>query len=830
MRFMKSVACFLVAALTSATAHAQVSSTRASLESQAETCIIANGTGLITQACVLSLVLNTIASEVTQADASNILNGSGIVVANGGGSPLTFTPPATGIMAFLAQPSSVNLLAAMTDSTGTAGHLVFSVSPALTGAPTAPTQTTADTSSTIATDAFVHNVAAAASATSLPSATSSQIYVGTGAAGAAAVASTLPTAAVPAFTGDVTNSAGSLTTVVGHVNGVAYGTSPSTNTVPVVTGSNAITYEAVPNAALAHSLTTVNGIGCTLGSTCTIATGSPSITNASGSSQSTTGTISASSAALTLAAAQDFVNGEGIRINHAGAAFTRGAPSALSVTPTGTAGTTHYTYTIASLDANGGVGTPIATVTTTTGNATLSTTNYNALSWTGGTGTPALYAVYGPTSGCTTTNCPLRAIVKGTTYNDVGWFGVGAPDWLPTTPQASALADWLVTTISSGGGTTSLTLAANATTAASGQGVLHDDTAAVQAALTTYVAGGTFSIPCGSYSLTSQLSGTIPANKSMKVAGGGQDCAVLNFINGNGLLINYAAVSSSSTWEDLSIVTNITGLGIGLEFNSQFFTTLPAFPSANSLNNVTFRGADSYYTNSSAIGYDYWSVDMLVSAVNGISFYNDTFFGDYAQNGIGVQLVGIFPNCNGSGTNCYAEVYNFISCNFAQQNQGISYGEYVQGVQISSSNFTNLNPGDYAVYVANSTGDDELAISNSQFGQTEVFDGTLNGFTSNGSLYIIATNGVGILIAGQTWSITGNTFSGESTTNNNGIYCGSGGIYGVATANAFNNLGTGIALVSGCNNNNVQANAYYSNVTTQVFNSGSGNSVGVATK
>ena len=38
------------------------------------------------------------------------------------------------------------------------------------------------------------------------------------------VTGTLLTAAVPAFTGDVTNSAGSLTTSVGKINGVALGT------------------------------------------------------------------------------------------------------------------------------------------------------------------------------------------------------------------------------------------------------------------------------------------------------------------------------------------------------------------------------------------------------------------------------------------------------------------------------------------------------------------------------------------------------------------------------------------------------------------------------
>ena len=55
----------------------------------------------------------------------------------------------------------------------------------------------------------------------------------------------------PAFktvTGDWTiNQTG--VSVVSSVNGVSYGASPSTNTVPVVTGANTVTYEAVPIAA-----------------------------------------------------------------------------------------------------------------------------------------------------------------------------------------------------------------------------------------------------------------------------------------------------------------------------------------------------------------------------------------------------------------------------------------------------------------------------------------------------------------------------------------------------------------------------------------------------
>jgi hypothetical protein len=60
-----------------------------------------------------------------------------------------------------------------------------------------------------------------------------------------------------AMSGDATITlAGAIT--VAKVNGVSYGASPSTNTVPVVTSANTVTYEAVPNVALANS--TISGV------------------------------------------------------------------------------------------------------------------------------------------------------------------------------------------------------------------------------------------------------------------------------------------------------------------------------------------------------------------------------------------------------------------------------------------------------------------------------------------------------------------------------------------------------------------------------------------
>ena len=65
--------------------------------------------------------------------------------------------------------------------------------------------------------------------------------------------------AFEAVSGDVSALSTGAFTVL-QVHGVAYPASPSTNTVPVVTGTNQITYEQVPNAALANSSITVSGV------------------------------------------------------------------------------------------------------------------------------------------------------------------------------------------------------------------------------------------------------------------------------------------------------------------------------------------------------------------------------------------------------------------------------------------------------------------------------------------------------------------------------------------------------------------------------------------
>ena len=226
---------------------------------------------------------------------------------------------------------------------------------------------------------------------------------------------------------------------------------------------------------------------------------------ASGSSAATTGSINSSSNTLILTSASDFATGQYIRVNGAGATFALNAPTGLTVTATGTPGSTHYQYQVAPLDSDGGVGAAITAVAITNGNATLSSINYNALSWSAPSGTaPDAYAVYGRSSGSMT----LLAIVKfGTAWNDVGTSAHTPVDWMSAVPLGASTNDWLLSKITAGGGTTTLTLANTASNSISGVVSTHDDTYPIRAAVAyaCTIVGSTVWATPGRYQIVGQI-------------------------------------------------------------------------------------------------------------------------------------------------------------------------------------------------------------------------------------------------------------------------------------------------------------------------------------
>jgi hypothetical protein len=93
---------------------------------------------------------------------------------------------------------------------------------------------------------------------------------------------------------------------------------------------------------------------------------------ASGSTQTTTGSIISGQNVLTLQSALDFENGQGISIHHAGPIPSIVTPSAPTVTVSGNTGSTTYQYQVAAVNKNGGVSIASAVTQITNGNNALS--------------------------------------------------------------------------------------------------------------------------------------------------------------------------------------------------------------------------------------------------------------------------------------------------------------------------------------------------------------------------------------------------------------------------------------------------------------------------
>ncbi len=181
---------------------------------------------------------------------------------------------------------------------------------------------------------------------------------------------------------------------------------------------------------------------------------------------------------VTITPRGDFQNGQTVMCAHAGLPSTATAPSAFTVVasdPSGV-GASSWTYNICTFDAVTGQmsGCASAAVNNTAGlNSNLSG-NSNLLHWTRGVNGTAT-AIYNQTG-------LIGLIPIGvTSFRDVGQ-AIEAFNELPATPPSGALNQRLSTTITGGGGTTSLVLGSAANAAISGQFFSHDDTAAIQAA------------------------------------------------------------------------------------------------------------------------------------------------------------------------------------------------------------------------------------------------------------------------------------------------------------------------------------------------------------
>jgi len=99
-----------------------------------------------------AMTIQTSGANAISISSSQVVTLANALLPASGGTGITSL--GTGVATFLGTPSSANLLAAVTDETGT-GALVFAASPTLSGTPLAPTAAVGTNTTQIATTAFV---------------------------------------------------------------------------------------------------------------------------------------------------------------------------------------------------------------------------------------------------------------------------------------------------------------------------------------------------------------------------------------------------------------------------------------------------------------------------------------------------------------------------------------------------------------------------------------------------------------------------------------------------------------------------------------------------
>ena len=239
------------------------------------------------------------------------------------------------------------------------------------------------------------------------------------------------------------------------------------------------------------------------------------IPNASGSSQATTGSIVTGTNTLTLTSAIDFVDGQGIYVAGGGRLPTPPTPALTQAAGSSsfTVGQTIY-VAIAYCDNAGNLtlaSTPASITIAANGNiikTTLPMVQFG-MGWQIYVGTTETPLSLGLVDGGSTIHYPTGT-TTGLYADSFPWTGaasnhqsnvtISAVGISSATPVSNATSVPLISTISSGAGTTSLVLADAATNTVVGVTVSHDDTVAFQAVLTSAASSGPATVqPTGAF-------------------------------------------------------------------------------------------------------------------------------------------------------------------------------------------------------------------------------------------------------------------------------------------------------------------------------------------
>ncbi len=312
-----------------------------------------------------------------------------------------------------------------------------------------------------------------------------------------------------------------------------------------------------------------------------------------------------------------------------------------------------------------------------------------------------------------------------------------------------------------------------------------DNLSATQAALNAAVAGcGKLALPPGTVYDSAVVSANVPANCSVSIVGAGSGVSRVRDGTGADFIhLTLNGQTSSAHVRGFTCVASAPDSGTCIRFY-EGGSADPSQTSQSDLHDIVGLGSDGINVA------NYWTNIFYNDFVSNILFTNVGCYGPSTP-------LGNCINLNGGTT--VSGIYNIRNLDVSRVAYGVVYGSYIQGVNISQSNFVRTVAGVYVPGVI--VAQNQLTVSSSQCGystyciedQAGVGDASYLGNYFNLSL----ANETGFKGPCVSCTFTGNTTTAFSTTGTVGIEITAtqGGC--TISGNTFNGAAVGVKLDSG---------------------------------
>lgn len=375
----------------------------------------------------------------------------------------------------------------------------------------------------------------------------------------------------------------------------------------------------------------------------------------------------------------------------------------------------------------------------------------------------------------------------------------------------------------------------------SGNGTTDNSAAWSSALAAIGTSNGCIQLGSGTYKSTTAVNISLSSttNQSISITGADPRTTVLYFPSAtDGIVITMQGAANGLNIVGMTIATGQTGGRGGLVINAQ--CSLDASGNLNFgtgpqrlIDNVDFRGFDSV-SSSKGLGHQYWGWGLLINNPSLFNIRSITVYGP--ETAVATGATGLLVQ--GSGDGCASAIFNVSQGNFQRLSTGVTYGNAVQGLNITQSNFVD-NFTDVAC-PPTSHGGVQLTLSGNQFDNGRLVGSTgsvvigcaVSDVIITGNLFYAqgAVNSVILSGGSYRYAINGNNFVQNPVNSlmGNGVNVSGVATHGIISGNQFSDFSTGVLLGSGSSYFSVQGNNYTGTVTP-VANLGTNNIIGGGT-